>query len=279
MDSSANDTTVASRDRMTTIAVTRKSTVDFVLASGMALLYAMLPWPAGARPPHVFLAAAAIGLAAISARFAHRAVFSASLLTALTAVAWLVDPRFLPWPASFALPLGVYALLVWRIPSLRAAAPQVRRGEISGTILLLGFAIVATSSSALILWRWLLRPDLSDLDRMLPNQPVPLLLLGGLGFALLNAFLEEAVFRVVYLEALEAVGPGWLAVAVQALAFGALHLHGFPRGAIGVGLATIYGLMLGALRLRARGMLAVYVAHVFADITIFTILLFWVRSR
>lgn len=264
---------------MTTLAVTRRPSVDFALASAVAFLYAMLPWPAGARPPHALLAAAALGVAFVSARWAHRAVFSAALLTALTAAAWLVDPRFLPWPASFALPLGVYALLVWRVPALRGAAPRVQRGEVTASTWLLVLGIVVVSSSALVLWRWLLRPDLADLDRMLPNQPVPLLLLGGLGFALLNAFLEEAVYRVVFLEALEAATATWVAVVVQAVAFGALHLHGFPRGAVGVGLATIYGLMLGALRVRAKGMLAVYVAHVFADITIFTILLWWVRAR
>ena len=34
-------------------------------------------------------------------------------------------------------------------------------------------------------------------------------------------------------------------------------------------LATIFALMMGELRARSRGMLAPFVAHVFADVTIF----------
>ncbi|MCP5113866.1 MAG: CPBP family intramembrane metalloprotease, partial [bacterium] len=50
--------------------------------------------------------------------------------------------------------------------------------------------------------------------------------------------------------------------------------HGFPRGGIGVGLATVYGLILGLVWNRSRGMLAPWVAHVLADSTIVGILLF-----
>ena len=111
-----------------------------------------------------------------------------------------------------------------------------------------------------------------------PNLPLALVVVGGIGFAFFNAFLEEAVYRVVFFEALAAsTATATPAVVVQAAAFGALHLNGFPRGVVGVALATIYGLMLGALRVRARGMLAVCVAHVCADATIFVILLVLVR--
>jgi hypothetical protein len=50
-----------------------------------------------------------------------------------------------------------------------------------------------------------------------------------------------------------------------------MHLHGFPRGWSGVALASVYGLMMGALRQRARGLLAPWVAHLFADLAIVVI--------
>jgi membrane protease YdiL (CAAX protease family) len=55
--------------------------------------------------------------------------------------------------------------------------------------------------------------------------------------------------------------------------FGVGHLHGFPSGWIGVGLATIYGLMLGVVRLRTGGLLAAWIAHVAADFTIACLIL------
>ena len=70
---------------------------------------------------------------------------------------------------------------------------------------------------------------------------------------------------------------GRTAVLVQAAAFGLLHLSGFPGGAVGVGLAAVYGVMLGVLRRRAGGLLAPYVAHVAADLTVFVLLLTWMR--
>jgi uncharacterized protein len=54
------------------------------------------------------------------------------------------------------------------------------------------------------------------------------------------------------------VGP---AVIVQALAFGVAHWQGFPSGWLGVLMSTGYGLMLGVIRCRAVGILAVVVVQ------------------
>ncbi len=62
------------------------------------------------------------------------------------------------------------------------------------------------------------------------------------------------------------------AVLVQALAFGMLHFNGYPYGVTGVALASVYGLALGALRLRAGGLLAPWIAHVCADAVIFVLI-------
>jgi len=92
-------------------------------------------------------------------------------------------------------------------------------------------------------------------------------------FSMINAAVEETIYRGVLLHALDAaLGAGWAAVGVQAAPFGLMHLHGFPRGWIDVGLATIYGLMMGILRRRARGMLAPWVGHVAVDTSIVAIL-------
>ncbi|PCD02511.1 hypothetical protein COC42_13935 [Sphingomonas spermidinifaciens] len=61
------------------------------------------------------------------------------------------------------------------------------------------------------------------------------------------------------------------AILVQAASFGAAHYSGVPSGWAGVGLATLYGVMLGWLSWRAEGLLAAIVAHVAADLVIFSL--------
>ena len=63
------------------------------------------------------------------------------------------------------------------------------------------------------------------------------------------------------------------AVVLQALAFGVLHLHGVPNGPVGMVMAGVWGLLLGVLRLRSRGLLAPYVTHIAADATIVVLML------
>jgi hypothetical protein len=103
---------------------------------------------------------------------------------------------------------------------------------------------------------------------------------GGLIFAMLNAAVEEAAYRGVFLHALDrSLGPGFAALLLQAAAFGAIHIRGFPRGWLGVGLASIFGLFMGVIRRRAGGMFAPWIAHVFTDVVIAGIVLFLVRPE
>jgi hypothetical protein len=98
--------------------------------------------------------------------------------------------------------------------------------------------------------------------------------LAGVAFALVNAAIEEAIFRGIFLQALDsAVGAGIIPLTVQALIFGWVHYSevGCPKGLIGVSMAAVYGLLLGVLRYRAGGMLAPWLAHVGTDITVFAI--------
>lgn len=106
----------------------------------------------------------------------------------------------------------------------------------------------------------------------MPKFPLWGLILSGVGFALVNAAAEECAFRGILMTALEsAVGAGWLAIIIQAGSFGLFHIHGFPNGGWGIALSGFYGLMLGSLRHYTRGLLAAWLAHIFADITIFVI--------
>jgi membrane protease YdiL (CAAX protease family) len=108
---------------------------------------------------------------------------------------------------------------------------------------------------------------------MLPRWNPMLLIPVGLGFALVNAAIEESVYRGILMQGLDAaLGLSNIPVILQAISFGLLHLNGIPCGWCGIVMATVYGLMLGLLKRRAQGMLAPFVAHVFADVVIFTML-------
>lgn len=127
---------------------------------------------------------------------------------------------------------------------------------------------------ALVFWQRLLQPDLTDLQRHIPPLSSWVLPLAGLLFVVVNAAMEEAVWRWVLWDLMDrAIGRAWIVVLPQAGSFGLFHVHGFPRGWIGVGMATVYALLLGTIRHRAGGLGPPIVAQVFADLTILVILL------
>ena len=94
-------------------------------------------------------------------------------------------------------------------------------------------------------------------------------------FSLVNAVLEEGAYRGVLQHSLDrTLGAGSLALVLQATAFAALHYQaGFPRGVAGVGLTFVYGLVLGAMRRHAGGLMAPVITHVLTDLMIVTIVL------
>jgi membrane protease YdiL (CAAX protease family) len=143
-------------------------------------------------------------------------------------------------------------------------------GVCSREVCVLCVVVVLSAASALLSWYLLLRPTVADLvETFVPELPMGLLIAGGLVFAMVNAAVEEGAYRGVLLHALEtSLGPGLVALVLQAVAFGALHINGFPRGWIGVGQACLYGLFMGMIRKRAGGMFAPWLAHVCTDVVI-----------
>jgi len=183
-----------------------------------------------------------------------------------------VGPQQVLFPIGFA----TYFIVVWRVPWLRRASAWLKWGSLDATIVAFAVAIATVSGVTLLAWVAITRPDLSDLFRtFVPNQPLWVLAPGAILFSMLNAAIEEAAYRGILLSALDStLGPGVLAVILQALTFGTLHLYGgFPRGVAGVVLAFVYGVALGALRRMAGGLLAPWIAHVLTDIVIFSMVI------
>jgi membrane protease YdiL (CAAX protease family) len=135
-------------------------------------------------------------------------------------------------------------------------------------------AMVLVTAIALVAWQQVFDGQLPQAYRDAAHgKPVWLILVAGAGFALVNAAVEEAIFRGVLQTSLEQlIGPA-AAVFVQAGAFGLLHVVGIPTGLVGAVMAGVWGALLGVLRQRTRGILAPYVAHIAADLTIVVMLL------
>jgi membrane protease YdiL (CAAX protease family) len=178
----------------------------------------------------------------------------------------------LPWPLYLLFPLVVYAGIVLAIPLLRATAPRLSIGRAIAPAVAFAIALCMATSGVLIAFHVLARPDVSGFAIRLPlNGPVALFLVGAV-FSVVNAVLEELIFRGILWEVVAAEWNPRVALVVTALLFGVFHLYGYPPGIIGVVFATLYGVALGLLRWRTGGLGLTIACHVGADATIFSLL-------
>lgn len=200
---------------------------------------------------------------------------SVALLFALSFGSTLVPPPFGAPKLAFFAAIALYAVVVLAVPSLRASVKEwLVRGSLGRRALIEAALVSTLSTTALVIYAKTVHPDTSDLAAQLPlgwSRGA----LGALAVAIatLNALTEEIAYRGALMHALDReFSPGVLSNALQALAFAAPHYgRGYPRGAVGVALCVVYGLLLGALRRRARGLSAPILAHITADLTIFAI--------
>lgn len=225
-----------------------------------------------AEGPYRWALAVPLACAALFFRLRFPALFGPALFLLLC---YLFRLAPLP-PLSFLyiVPIVLYAAVVRFAPSIRRETTWLTWGAVTPRLVAGALAVVVVSGAALVGWYWLVRPDIAAFTRFIPEWPLPLLLLGGLGFAVLNGIVEEVIFRGIVWDGVAALVPVPAALlAVQAVFFGTAHFWGVPSGIIGAVLATVYGVMLGIIRQRSGGLGMAIVTHVFADLVIFCILL------
>lgn len=210
----------------------------------------------------------------------HWTVFVAGLFLFLI---YLYEPildlqlRFLnlSFPGTLHLvPIILYCAVILSIKSARKQVTWFSLGKIDKRTGILIPVVAIGSAIALFIWIKLYKPDISATKNFLLTLS-PLSLLGfGIIFAVLNSFVEEFIFRGVVWDGLSSVilKPAYL-IILQALLFGAWHFHGFPRGFSGCFLVFVWGIFLGIIRLRSKGMLAPILTHFFADSVIFAMLI------
>jgi uncharacterized protein len=66
---------------------------------------------------------------------------------------------------------------------------------------------------------------------------------------------------------------------IQAVSFGVAHYrNGFPNGIVGSAMAATFGIMLGIIRRKSKGILAGWLAHTAVDAAIFTMIVHFIRQ-
>lgn len=239
----------------------RTSTIGSILVVVLITLFTLIFHFPGARiwllTAFALLTATAVGL--------RQAPAIHSGLLGLLVVIVFTTPVKIAWPLSGLLAVGVYAAVVRRTTALRTSSGWARKGRPTRIDLVLSVILGVLTFLGVMVWVRLDRPDLSDQVAAVPDASLWILVLIGVLFAVVNSFVEEVLYRGVFMYALEAALGTWAAVVLQAVFFGLLHIQGFPSGPYGMLLAGVVGLVLGFLRLKTRGMLAPWITHATAN--------------
>jgi membrane protease YdiL (CAAX protease family) len=197
-----------------------------------------------------------------------------AITAGLGAIAFLVPllaGAYAPWPLPQAVILLVLIALL-RVPRMQPYATWARRGLWNRDLLKWVMVYSIVPAIALVVWRYTTSDRLERFTAVIPAVPWWAVVAGLPVYAAFNAAYEEVLFRGALMEGLDgALGAGVASIAIQAGVFGVCHYNGFPSGWVGIGLATLYGLMMGHVRRMAQGLLAAWIAHVVADTVILSL--------
>lgn len=180
------------------------------------------------------------------------------------------------FPANVLLTIILMYLFLLLFKQYDRSRLYLTRGNTKGTI---GIIILVSLLSIFSLSIWFILQKSNPYARFIPNLPIPLLISLGIGFAIINAFHEEGIFRSILLAHFSCeIGVGW-AIFLQAIWFSCLHYQsGFPSGIIGIGLTLVFGLMMGYIVHRTRGLLVPIIIHALADFGIFLLVIFRMKN-
>jgi membrane protease YdiL (CAAX protease family) len=199
------------------------------------------------------------------------------LSLALLGLAWVCAKLLLPslafWPFILLIPLAI-ALLGKR--AFASDPPWALKAGSVRAHFPIAVAVVICAVTGLIAWLELFTPGLGSQKSLVPQVSHPVAIGLILAFGLLNAAMEEIIYRGVILGALETIFKHFpLINCLQAFAFGIAHFEGgVPYGISGLCLSFIYGILQGVLRKRSGGLLLGFLAHVVVDIFVGFLLFF-----
>jgi membrane protease YdiL (CAAX protease family) len=178
----------------------------------------------------------------------------------------------LSWPWYLLFPLLLYAGITIVLPRLRRTAPRLRVGRLGGAPLACAVILSSIVAGFLVGYHKIVDPNVRDLADRLPVAMFGSVICAGVCFSVVNALLEELMFRGILWEVVAGEWNAPLALGVTAVLFGVGHYHGYPPGLVGAILAGIYGVALGLLRWTTGGLGLAVACHISADATIFSLL-------
>jgi len=180
------------------------------------------------------------------------------------------------FPANVLIIIILLYLFLFRLKKWDRARLFLIRGNIKKT---LGIVILFSMLSIVSLVIWFIFQKENAYAKFIPELPIPILLPLGIGFGIINGFYEEGLSRSILLSHFtEQIGFKG-AMLLQSFWFSFLHYQsGFPSGIIGIGLTFVFGLMMGYLVYRTKGLLVPIVIHVLADFTIFILVILRIHN-
>jgi len=186
--------------------------------------------------------------------------------------------RCLPFYSLFLMlgaPLALYGLLVWKIPLLHPGRRAFVVEKIEKRPLAIAIFVTVLSIIGLVLWYIQGDVDFSGFTDAFSNRGTLAVILGGVGFSVVNVIVSETIFRGVVWQGIEECIPGAVfVVLIQGLLYGASHFWGaIPNGWEGAILSGIFALFLGIIRHASRGVLLPMAAHLCVDLTLLALVL------
>ncbi len=200
-----------------------------------------------------------------------RTAFHGILFFAALVIVNVSSPS-LSWPWYLLVPVLVYSTAIFIVAPLRRTAPKLAIGGLGGWPLAYAALLALTTTGVLAGFQALIQPDTNELAAKLPTAWFGSVLLAGVGFSVVNAVLEEVIFRGILWNLVSDEWNQAVALGVTAAIFGVGHLHGYRPGPIGALMAGLYGIALGLLRWWTGGLGLAIACHIAADATIFCIL-------
>lgn len=160
--------------------------------------------------------------------------------------------NFLPYLRFWPMPAGFLFFLILQIafPNLRKNSKWFKVGKYNSKNVVLLIITIVISAGILVLWYLTTLPDLNPMVTSLKDKSKIVIIFSIIGFAIINAIVEESIFDGICYRAMEEhFKIPIIFIGLQALSYSVSHFHGIPNGYIGILLSFIYGgLMLGGLR-------------------------------
>lgn len=167
-------------------------------------------------------------------------------------------------------------LFLFYIKKTSASDLNLKIGIIQKNILI-SFLFAVISIAALSVW--FISNGSNPYAKNIPEAPTVLLILMGVGFAAINAVYEEGIFRSILFSYFSKKVGFISALVLQSLWFSFIHYQtGFPSGSTGILMTFIFGIMMGYLVYKTRGIMIPIVVHFVADMSIFLLVLSRVKG-